>query len=312
MRLLNADTDLATFLFPIRNPVSYSALLVRITGTAGGAGVTLSDFGRVQLRIRGQSIFDADLAIFNALDNLGGGIPEASGLGAAGAFAVSILIPRNYFDDNVEMLSPNDNAEFQITFGPAIATLVTGFLVELYALEEFGVMAYSLMIRQNEENIAGAGTIPTTINYVENIAAIYLTDIPGAGTVRTLVASAITRVRYTVGNKFNGDFSLAAGLAKTNLNNRVETAQTLMCEVFAVKVGDLSSKLEDQAQLVFTTSGAARPQIIVLGLMFNPNKLAETSAASAERIAQSLTMKRSTGKLRTAAVVGSVVGVSQS
>jgi len=315
MRLLDsAMNELVTYLYPIRIPVSYSALLVRITGTtnAVAAGVVIADFGRVQLRIRGNTILDMDWPLINALDNVGGGIPEATGLGAAvTAFAVSILIPRNYFDDNVEMLSPNDNAEFQIQFGPNIATNVNNalaFNVELYAIEEFGVCAYHLMLKQNEENIAGAGTIPSTINYIENICALYVSDIPGGLQIRTLVASGISRIRYTIGNKFAGDFSLGAGLAKTNLNNRVEAAQSLICEVFAAKVGDISSMMEDQAQLIFTTTAAARPQIIALGKMYNPNKLTETANQATARLQEQLVVKDNTGKKRTAATVRAIVG----
>lgn len=311
MRLLMAETDTANFIHRINTSISYSAFLFRITGTmAAASNFTLAQIGRLVYRIRNTTYVDCDFACMSALDNIAGGVAETTGLGTNNVpFAASVLIPRGYFDDNVEFVTPQDTAEFAIQFNTNVATNSTGaFLAELYAIEEHGLQSYNLMIKQQELNIGGAGNIPDNIITIENITAMYVTDIVGG--VFTLAASPVTRMRFTVGNLFGGEFATGAILAKTNLANRVETAQSIMAEIFAAKVGDISSKLEDTAQVVFTTTAAARPQTISLGVSFNPNKLSETAAIASQRLQGKLTAKEGSGKRRTAETVKSITQAS--
>lgn len=310
MRLLMAETDTANFIHRFNTSISYSALMFRITGTNDATGFTLAQIGRLVLRIRNTTYVDIDFACMAALDNIAGGIAEATNLGVnAGVYAASVLIPRGYFDDNVEFVTPADTAEFAIQFNTNVSGhTASGFLAELYAVEEHGLQSYNLMIKQQELNVAGAGNIPDQVITVENITAMYITDI--VASVFTLASSTISRMRFTVGNLFGGEFSTGAILAKTNLINRIETAQSLMAEVFAAKVGDISSKLEDTAQVVFTTTGASRPQTITMGVSFNPNKLSETAGVTSARLQSKLSSKENSGKRRTAETVRSITQAS--
>lgn len=310
MRLLASNTDPASFIHRIQASVSYNALLFRVTGTSVGTAVFLRDLGRLTYRIRGKTVVDADMDMLSALVNIGGGFPETLGMGAVGLYTATVIIPRNYFDDNVEMVTPQDTAEFETQYTANLRAFTpTTFLSELYAIEEVGLQSYNLLIKQQELNIGGAGTIPDEITIVENIVAVYVSDIDtGPPIALTLAGSPITRLRYNLGSIHAGEFSTAAGLAKTNAKNPVEVAQTLLMEVFSTEVSDLSGALEDVASLSFTTNAAARPQVLALGRSFNPNKLADTAEQAGARMASKLAAKDAGDQKRTATVVRSLIG----
>lgn len=311
MRLLHSTTDKSHFVHRIQQDLMYSAFLFRVSGTSGGTAVFLRDVGRMSYTMRGRSLVDMDFDMMHAVNNVFYGVPENTNMGSASsAYAASVLIPRSYFDDNVESVRKDDQAVFECPFTANLETnTASGFLAELYAIEEPGIQAYNMTLKQTEFTVGGATTAAEEVANTENIVSLFISDI--VSSVLTLASSPINRIRYSSGVERSGEFAMAAGLAKTNMKNAIETAQSLVCEVFSSERADISVQLEDSASLSLTCSNAAQPQILAIGMQFNPNKLSETATAARNRLDMALRRKAHDGKKRTVNTITAMMEASK-
>ena len=309
LQLLDSDTSTGSFFHAIKRQVSLSAFFVYITGTNPVTPLTLADLGRIRYGVRGRTRVDADIEKLVRLSPFWGG--EAHFVStASGELSCGFFIPRFWMSDNVELVQSEDNAQVEVIFGAAVANQ-TGFRVELYAVPDEGIQSYELLINQTEDSFTGAGefTMSSPQSTVENIVAAYLSDDQSGAT--TLAATTISRVRGRVGSRAF-DTSIAALLSANNrkrvLSLTAGADYVGAAELFATEISDLTGKLGDDVALQLTLTGTAKPQLVTMGLAFNPNKLSDTTARQRATMESIVARKAGAGKTRTLSTISALAG----
>jgi len=308
MHLLKASDDETFFHYRFDQVSQHSALIFRLTGTNGATKCELNDVGRIRYTVRGRTLVDASFEYFAALTKTFGGDAITSTT-ASGALDFAIIIPRFWGDDNIELIDPSDNAVFEISFGPNVATRVaSGFLAELYALPEIGLNTYQLMIMESSDSIGGAGVFQMSSppGTMENIVACYMSEI--VSSVLTLSSGTITRIDGNIGGAAKINATIGALRALTNMKNEVGGTFDLSAELYSADIGDLAGKLNDSLNLNVHVSGASEPRMLLVGLAFNPDKLAQSAALLTNDFNQSLNRKQSAGHRRSVQVLRAVSG----
>lgn len=313
MYLLHASDSESFFHYRFDRTMQVSAFFFRLTGTNDTADdVDLGDVGRIRYAKRGKTLIDASFEALSAFASIVAGTSEYESA-TTGAFNMSILIPRFWLDDNVELITPEDNATFEISFGSQYQSdVASGHLAELYALEESGIQSYELKILESNDSLSSSGTysLNSPPGTMENIVWLGVSDTNPGGTpgVMTLASSNVDRINGHVGDA-RFEMSTAAGLALTRTKNELPSDVgdqgltsaadwEFMVEVFAAEIGDLTSRLADTGVLQVTTSGAADPVALWVGMEFNPNKLADTAMRAEARFKAALDRKAVAGKTR--------------
>lgn len=310
IRRLFSSNIQATFQHRIEQPISYSALFLRVTGTNGaGVAATAREVGRVRLQIRNQAIIEADFDYLQQIVNLYGGSSEFVST-VAGAFQASVLIPRSFpGDGNVERVNKADAALFEVNFTPALFAdvLPAGFLVELYAVCEEGGQAYNFTILQQTYPSVGASSFYVDdVSITENVCAAYLSDVVGGNL--TLSGSNLLAARTRKGDLvYDGFVSAmqAATVGKYKVEGVVNPLTFPVVELFGLQGSDLSARLEDIFNLEVQTSavGSATPQILVLGWKANPQRLQESRDEIGRRVERAKIVAAQSNKTRKLAVV---------
>lgn len=277
--LIKSDTDTGQFLHTIRQRLSVSAFVLYITGTSDATGVSVHDVGRVHIRGRGnRDLVSMDFDALQVLADYEGGASVKTNSGSASsAIKFMALIPRGLGDGNVELIEPDDNYTIEINFGSNVAAhIASGFKVQLYALVEQGVCSYQLLLHQKESSL-GTGTF-TELYTAENIVRAYLTEAVSG--VLDLGSGNISSVHTKCGEQ-EGFCDLDPLCYITNVRKMVESSTPgsvdAAAEIFAGE-GGMSSRLQDDLQVVYTTSGSATPQVLIVGALINPHKRGETKA----------------------------------
>lgn len=300
MLLLHSDDSETFFFHKIDQPLSFNALVFRITGTNPATALTRAAVGRIRYSIRQKVMVDASFEFLSHMGSVLFGHSEFLST-VSGAMNMTVIIPRFYLDDNIEYVTKEDNATFEITFGSLVVNQ-TSFLAELYARTDEGLQNYNLRIIQAENSLAGAGTFAQTISSVENICSVFLGDTQSTALDMADANTAIDRIQGNVGGKkFN--MSRGAAVAATNMVNDCRVSSTVLfeniVEIFSADVGDLSSRLDDSVDVTLTLAGAALPQFLVVGMDFNPNKQQETAFMLANKLGFVQNQKAQAGKHRT-------------
>lgn len=270
MLLLHSDDNESRFFYRFNRTSSHHSLLFRISGIMSATPFTAREVGRLRYRVRNKVLVDADCDFLQAYAKIVGGSAEAT-LGASAAFSYSFVLPRYHTFANVELIEPGDNALFSVDFDSNVGTQATNFLAELYAIPDEGLNPYQLRMIQSE-NTVGTGRFPldSPTGAVENIAAMYLSDIVGGAL--TVTGSNIDRFEGQIGNQ-DLDASVVASLEATRAKSPGAGSAFADCvEVHSADMADLAGRLYDSADLKVDTSGAATPQLLTLGYDFNPDK----------------------------------------
>jgi len=304
LRRLFSSSQEAQFLHRIEIPVSYSALLFRVTGTNGATAATARDLGRLKFSIRQQPVIDADADFLQALQNHWFGSIEFSST-ASGAFNASVFMPRSFLGDkNVERVTKADAAIFETTFTQNLFDrIASGFLAELYAVVEEGPQSYNLlMFQQAYPTIAASQVYTDDLSTVENVCASYISDV--VSSVLTLVGGNIAQVRARKGD-VTIDASTGALQAYTACKYAIEaaanpSASETIAEIFGLDKSSLSARLEDTYNLQVTvgSGGTCVPQILTVGFKPNPDRIGESAAEEADRFARARKSAAAAGKTR--------------
>ncbi len=287
LKTIYDDSSLASLFAVINEDVSFKGIIVRITGTNGVTAATLADVGRIQYIKNGQVLVDAGYDMLNYLGDIIGGIPNRETT-ASGALDFFTYIPRRLFDDNVEHVSPTDNAQIKCTFGSNLATRVASAgKVEVLLDLERGVQKYDLALRQYSDSVSGAQTRPWPIEQPNIILAALSATVSGA---LTLTGSNISRVFTEVGG-LAADASIGAlqdnTTAQFGLEDITATAANLPWPYAAVLYaanGDITSRLYDSLRTVLTTSGASSPELLIASALFDNDKFVDSANKQRARL----------------------------
>lgn len=310
IRRLFSSSQEAQFLHRIEVPVSFSALIFRVTGTNGATPATARDVGRLRFTVRNKPFVDADFDFLQQIEDHWFGSREFSST-ASGAFNASVLIPRSFIGDrNVEYINKADEAVFETTFTQNLFDrIASGFLAELYAVVDEGPQSYNLTFFQQSYPTLSASQIYTDdISTVENVCAAYVSDI--VSSVLTLIGGNLQ-----TGNVFarKGDLEVNASVfalqaytgakyALEGVSNPAATSGTgePIVELFGHDKSDLSARLVDSYKLQFTngSGGTSTPQILTVGMYPNPDRLGESAAETKDRYANVKKAKAAAGKTR--------------
>lgn len=271
LKRIYEDSSLVQMFAQINETVSFKGIAIRITGTNGGTAATLGDVGRIQYQKNGVTIIDAGFDALHALCNVLGGFPNNSST-ASGALDFFLYIPRRFNDNNVEMVTPKDDAQIKCTFNANLNTRVaSGGKVEVYLDLEEGTQKYDLAIRQYSESIAGASTKPVAYEQPNILMVGMSATVSG---VFTTAGSNISQLTCQVGAQI-ADFSLGALTDNTQAQMNLEASWVLMGVPF-VAMGDITSRLCDNVRLGITTSGASVPETLILSALFDNDRLIQT------------------------------------
>jgi len=308
MHLLKASDDETFFHYRFDRVSQHSALVFRLTGTNGATATTLNDVGRIRYTVRGRTLVDSSFEYLSGLTKVFGGDPITTST-ISGPLDLAVLIPRFWGDDNIELIDPSDNATFEISFGGNVATRVaSGFLAELYAIPEIGLNSYQLMLMESSDSIGGAGVfqMASPPGTMENIVACYMSEL--VSNVLTLSSGLITRVDGNIGSAAKINASIGALKAITNMKNELGGSFDLLAEIYSADIGDLAGRLNDSLNLNVHVSAASEPRMLLVGLAFNPDKLAQSAALLTNDFNQSLNRKQAAGHRRSVQVLRTVSG----
>lgn len=275
LKPLGTTDSETSVLFNVDETISCKALYLRITATNGVTPATLEDIGRVRLWVNDYPVIDASFEFLNHLTNIWGGFMRDDSA-ASGALRMTALIPCGWKDNNVMLIDPSDNCRFEISYGGNYAGRTSATLVELYAVNETGIQAYTLTIRELSENIAAGQYLPKTYQH-ENICAVYA----GAtvSNALNLAGSGLGRIKTVIGESL-GDATVAALTDFTQGRNNLEADYTAVAELYTADSGDFTSPsaLEDAVNISWDNSGAASvARLVIVGKKLEPVKLAQTS-----------------------------------
>jgi len=300
------DSNLSSLSCPIRENVSFKGICIRITGTNESTEAELEDVGLIQYVKNGQQMINCNFDWLMALSHMLGGNPKDDST-SSGALRFFVYIPRFFFDDNVEHVTPEDNARISCTFNAGLDTgIASGGKVEVFLDVEDGIQKYDLIINTHAESMAGAATAVMTLEQ-PNILAIGVSDL--VSSVLTTASSAITKYSIAVGGVSHGDAAIGSWVDYTNCVMNLESDYVIATLPFRAS-GDITSRLKDTANLSIVTSGAAEPQVVVLSAQFDDKRLTRSLDARNARIIERTQSKILSNRADTLAVVKRVAGVT--
>jgi len=304
INLIKSDTDTGHFIANIKGPLHVKGFYFTVEGVNDVTGISPHDIGRVYLLGRGGvPLVPVDFDMLQAYNNVNGGNPTVLNPLAVGAMKFDCYIPRNYKDDNIELIEPDDNMLFRIDFGPNVAAhIASDWVVKLYADIDRGITKYQLTMSQQELSLGGAGTFSEIFSH-ENIVQAYISDI--VADCITLAASPIDHLTVKLGDR-SAASEIEDLIGCTNLKSQLEV-NTQLIALMAACEGDLTSRLEDVLSLNLNVGGACTPQILLTGAQFNPDKSIITDTDAGQRLIQKIDYKEQTGRTRTAGVLKRIV-----
>jgi hypothetical protein len=304
LKRIHQSTSLTQQIVNIRTVEQFKAIVLKFKNSASDAAdtATTGDFGRLTYTKRGVTIIDANINMLLEASRLLYGTNHFTA-GEAAATELFLYIPRRFGDNNVETVSPADNAT--ITFTPASTFAArfdtNGGTTEIYLDCEQGVQKYDLAMRQYTNDYAAAGTYNIAIE-LDNLMAIFQGST-ASSELEVLSSSVVTRLTTEVADQFRGESDLDASIWNTMVQFRHESTTEPLVHVPFYAAGDISSRLADSAQLVVALSGAEQIELLALGAFFDPERMSKTNDVQAQRLSNTLQRKVATGKTNTATAV---------
>lgn len=233
-------------------------LFIRYSGTAAAAvTVTLANLGTVRVNYRGSDIVNVPVTFLNGMNNLHWGTAEftsAVGAAFAGSVYVPFHAPWDYGNGLANRLS--DRGFVELRFPALTAAVIASGTVEIYYVQARTVANYvPLWIQQNVQ-VGGAGTVVDRIQSF-NISSLYF-DFNAIITGSVLVFRDGQQVINS---------NQAVLQAKSNFDNRVETAITLV-QVDLNPNDILANALSNNIEVNFGASGAGTIGLYYLAILF--------------------------------------------
>lgn len=277
----------------------WAALMLRIQGTTGaGAAPTVANFGLVRGRFIGRPFHSVTWNANQEVNRIDLGQVEHS-IGAAGGnpivSSLMILASRSA-DGNIFDVDENDDSAIEVTLDGLTAANVGGGTIQLYGIPQEGVQMYIPQMFTRQPNLAASTTDVLRLKD-ENVSTIYVVTL--------------TNLDRLLGVKDGEVFcnaEVAALLAASNMDARLEAAFTTSLRMDLHKSGSLTEALSDQVELTITTTagGAATPEVVPVSLDFTPNGLARSNALIEGKSALKIQRKIDTGKSRPVTVLNAV------
>jgi len=253
----------ATFYLPVG---LYGTLQVEYdVVTSTGQTMTRADAGNILLNWNGEDIINVDAEILNLLDNVYGGVAEAS-FQTAAANRMTVIIPCGFWFDstNAYYVNNKDRVYLKLDFSSLSAKCSSGN-IRIYAKPKLGVMNYIHKIIKRSVIASGAGSVSDVIP-INNVAAIYYKNPSGANVSEiqlnkddeTFVDSAVKNL-----NAYSDWIHL---LESTNNTIAVD-----LCES-----KDIRESVGNQLSYKYSFTGAGTLEQYISFIVFTPFKAAES------------------------------------
>lgn len=268
LKSVHEKSDLLSMYVPLNFEATFSAIVIKISGTNGATKTELADVGRITYEKNGVTIVDAGFDMLHALNHVLGGNPKDT-TSNSGALNFYASIPRGFNDRNIEHVTPNDNAMLRCQFNSNMATrIASGGVVEVYLQLENGTQSYELKINQFQEDIGGASVQPVSYESNKNILLVGCSAI--VSDVLTLTGSNLDRIGYEIGGN-SGNPTIGAITDNTNYEFDLEDDYNNICIPY-VALGDPTSRLHDNINFNFDTSGASSVQTVIMSASFDVDR----------------------------------------
>jgi hypothetical protein len=249
----------------------YAAFMLRVNGlTAAGAAPTLAQFGLIRMTVDGRPCYSVSLATTQTINAMDLGLVE-SAIGAAGGNPITLsamILSSRAGDGNIFDISSADNATVELDLAAISAANVASGTVELYGIEQEGTQMYMPRLFTNQPNIAASSLADVQLNY-ENVSHLYVVTLTN-----------LDRIQVVRDNEVYANGAVAALLAFSNMDSRIEAAFTAGLRINMHRSGALSESLSDTLKVeIFTTAGGvATPELVTVSLDFTPDKLNRSAA----------------------------------
>lgn len=243
-------------------PGQFSALVLRVAGTTGGAAADQADVGLVTGSWRDRSFFSMRFDDLMQIDAMELGQVEDDD---ATPFNYTALIPATFkADGNVFDVTAQDKMTIRVDLSGAAGVAGaawTGGTISLFGVPSEGRMSYLPRMFQHQPNIAASSTDPIDLPY-ENIQRIYFFN-----------TTNLDRLYISKDGQPVVQATVAEQLALSNMECRLESAFTAGFVVDCCRSRTLSQSMSDNFNVTLTTGsgGAATPRIIVVSLDFTPD-----------------------------------------
>jgi len=247
---------------------SYGSIMLEYdVTTASGQTGTRALAGTVEVEWNGETVIKTDVEALNLLNNVYGGIPEAT-FAAAGNNRMIVVLPLGLWTDpsNIWYIEKGDVVTVKLDF-TNLASISTAGNVKIYGKSQIGVQGYLHKFITRKITAGAAGNIPDTYR-INNISQVYLKD-PATSNVTDvfLQKNGETLVQASV-------VSLKAYSAYIHL---LETAVTMI----AIDLGesrDVRENVGSDLNYEYTFSGAGTLNQYFSYISFTPDKEASSRA----------------------------------
>lgn len=236
-------------------------LFIRFNGVAAaGVTVTVAQLGQVRVNYRGADIINVPFSFIQNFDNLHFGTVEfASAVGAA--FTASGYVPFHAYWDNQNGLANRleDKGFIELRFPALTAAVIASGTVEIYYVPATGIAGYIPMLMQQNIQAGGAGQVVDRLQQF-NISEVYFD-----------FNAAITNILIYKDGKSMVSATQAVLQAKSNMDNQVETAITLI-EVDLNPNKILTNALGNLLELNLTATGATTYNTYYMAVVFSESQ----------------------------------------
>lgn len=297
IKKIHESQSVNSFRAEIRTAESFSHIALQFTGTNDTAQtLALANIGRIIVEKNGVQVVSANYDYLHSLSQIMLGTPRFDSATAA-AVSTFLLIPRRFFDDNVETVTPADQYSISCTFNAAVDTAIVGNLtIRVGIVPERGVQKYDLGITQFAEAVA-ASTTPTFEYAKPNICMVLGSDV--VSTVLTTASSPISTVSVNMDDFHSASWPWTGWTGYTSNAFAIEAAFVL-ATVLWNSAGDITSRLFDRVQVEINNGagGAAAPQFLVVNQYYDLARMDATISAQTRRYNAILTNKQSAARPR--------------
>jgi hypothetical protein len=253
--------------------------------TSAGNTATLASCGNARLTWGGEDLKNCSIELLNLINNLYGGVMEAT-FAAASANRIScVILPGLAYDSkSVFDVGANDNVTLTLDW-TALAALCASGSIKIYLKPKIGTMSYVHKILPQTIIAQAAGVIPGSLP-VNNVSEIFLLSP---------AAQNVTGIQITKDNDTIVDSVTVADLdAYNNFIHVVETAQTKLLAIDFGESKDIHENVGAAAQFRYTFSAAGTLQQFYGFISFTNNKLIESVASGTanlnNKVRRSVTM----------------------
>lgn len=265
----------------------FGNLMVVYAGTTdAGQTWTRADLGQVRLNWNGDDAINVDAEILNLLDNIYGGVAEAT-FAAAGANRAAVIIPSGlWFDSaNVFDVGDTDRVFVKLDFSAAAAKCsVAGGTVTIFAKPKIGVMNYLHKMVTRNINSSGAFTYSDTFP-ISNVSQVYLKNPSGAN---------VSHIQLNKNSETVVDADTADVNAYSDWIHQLEATNSTIAIDFG-ETKDIRENVGSQISFKYTFSGAGTLEQYFSYIEFTNKKAVESRTVASNKIIQNVNKSLQSG-----------------